>query len=80
MGAFGAALIARDQWKEQGADVHVRSNILPAEGLDALTVKLDLSRCGKCANNCLLTVNRFNTPSAGTRIFITETAANAAPK
>ena len=71
MGAFGAALLARDQWKEQGADAHVRSNILPAAGLDALTVKLDLSRCGKCANNCLLTVNRFNTPAAGTRIFIT---------
>ena len=71
MGAFGAALLARDQWKEQGADAHARSNILPAAGLDALTVKLDLSRCGKCANNCLLTVNRFNTPAAGTRIFIT---------
>ncbi|MGI5090211.1 acyl-CoA dehydratase activase-related protein [Treponema sp. OMZ 805] len=71
MGAFGAALLAHDQWKEQGADAHVRSNILPAEGLDALTVKLELSRCGKCANNCLLTVNRFNTPAAGTRIFIT---------
>ena len=71
MGAFGAALLAHDQWKEQGADVQVRSNILPAEGLDALTVKLELSRCGKCANNCLLTVNRFNTPAAGTRIFIT---------
>ena len=71
MGAFGAALLARDQWKNQGADAHIRSNILPAEGLDALTVKLELSRCGKCANNCLLTVNRFNTPAAGTRIFIT---------
>ncbi|UTC51384.1 2-hydroxyacyl-CoA dehydratase [Treponema sp. OMZ 855] len=71
MGAFGAALLARDQWIEQGADIQVKSDILPAEGLDALTVKLDLSRCGKCANNCLLTVNRFNTPAAGTRIFIT---------
>ena len=71
MGAFGAALLARDQWKEQGADINVRSNILPAEGLDALTVKLELSRCGKCANNCLLTINRFNTPAAGNRIFIT---------
>ncbi len=71
MGAFGAALLARDQWKEQGADVNAQSNILPAEGLDALTVKLELSRCGKCANNCLLTINRFNTPAAGARIFIT---------
>ncbi|WP_230978061.1 hypothetical protein [Treponema vincentii] len=79
MGAFGAALLARPMEK-QGADAHIRSNILPAEGLDALTVKLELSRCGKCANNCLLTVNRFNTPAAGTRIFITETAANAVPK
>ena len=70
MGAFGAALLARDQWKENGA-VSVRSNILQPEGLTALTVQLELTRCGKCANNCLLTVNRFNTPAAGTRIFIT---------
>jgi len=71
MGAFGAALLARDQWAEQGASLDARSHILPAEGLSALTVDLELSRCGKCANNCLLTVNRFNTPTAGTRIFIT---------
>ena len=71
MGAFGAALLARDQWKEQGSDPAAQSNILKPAGLTALTVALELTRCGKCANNCLLTVNRFNTPAAGSRIFIT---------
>lgn len=71
MGAFGAALLARDQWEEQGADAAAQSNILKPGGLSALTVALELTRCGKCANNCLLTVNRFNTPVAGSRIFIT---------
>ena len=71
MGAFGAALLARDQWQEQGAVPGARSNILPPEGLTALTINLELSRCRKCANNCLLTVNRFKAPTSGSRIFIT---------
>jgi len=71
MGAFGAALLARDQWEEQGSDLHAHSNMLSTEGLNALTVSLKLSRCGKCANNCLLTVNRFNVSAAATRVFIT---------
>lgn len=71
MGAFGAALLARDQWQQTGAQVNTRSHIVSAEGLNALKVNLELSRCGKCANNCLLTINRFNTQAAAPRLFIT---------
>jgi len=55
MGAFGAALIARDR----NIEGHV-STILKAEELYGFRTEVDMRRCGKCANNCLLTVNRFN--------------------
>jgi predicted CoA-substrate-specific enzyme activase len=55
MGAFGAALIARERCSEG----HV-SSILKAEDLDSFNTVVDMRRCGKCANNCLLTVNRFS--------------------
>ena len=54
MGAFGAALIARDRYHGQ-----------PTETLDfahiaALTYTAKTARCGGCENNCLLTVNTFS--------------------
>jgi len=70
MGAFGAALLARDQWQEMGADRNASSGILGSEALAALTTELSLSRCGKCPNNCLLTVNRFIS-TGSSRLFIT---------
>lgn len=54
MGAFGAALIA----KERCPQGH-RSTILGPEELAQLEVKTTKARCGLCANNCLLTINRF---------------------
>lgn len=54
MGAFGAALLARDRAGETGV-----SSILPREEIDALKVKHTNVHCGLCANNCLLTVNSF---------------------
>ncbi len=54
MGAFGAALIAKERCKEG----HV-STLLKAEELDQLECRTVKARCGRCANNCLLTVNRF---------------------
>ena len=79
MGAYGSALIAIDQWKDLIAPkpgepedtVHeVKSNIASMEDLEKFHVDLDLRRCGKCQNNCLLTINTFSTGDAK-RTFIT---------
>jgi predicted CoA-substrate-specific enzyme activase len=55
MGAFGAALISRETVKE-GA----KSSVLGPRELDEFTSNVSLERCGLCGNNCLLTINRFN--------------------
>ncbi|MDR3296604.1 MAG: 2-hydroxyacyl-CoA dehydratase [Clostridiales Family XIII bacterium] len=54
MGAYGAALIARENCGENS-----RSAILKTEELDAFTVENSHSRCKQCENSCLLTINRF---------------------
>ncbi len=54
MGAFGAALIAR----ERGAEL-TRSGIAGMQELDAFQSESSMRRCGLCGNNCMLTVNRF---------------------
>ena len=81
MGAYGAALIAKDQWLE--AENPAPSKIAGGEDLNNFEVKPDLRRCGKCANNCLLTINTF-TVMKETRRFITgnrcERGAEAAAK
>ncbi|HKL85534.1 MAG TPA: acyl-CoA dehydratase activase, partial [Treponemataceae bacterium] len=61
MGAYGAALIALDQWKDAGSPSDARSGIATAEQLNNFAVELELRRCGKCSNNCLLTINTFTT-------------------
>ena len=78
MGAFGAALIARDQWNDAvaaqpdgTARSQVRSNIATPAQLDSFQVELSLRRCGKCQNNCLMTINKFTAGSSGERFFIT---------
>ena len=79
MGAYGSALIALDQWKDLIAPkpgepedtVHdVRSSIATLEDLEKFHVDLELKRCGKCQNNCLLTINTFSTGNVK-RTFIT---------
>ncbi len=54
MGAYGAALIARDQYVP-GQE----STLLPAEALERFTHETTNRRCGLCGNHCLLTVSRF---------------------
>ena len=54
MGAYGAALLARDRAGEEGV-----STVLDQRALNALTVKLTKAHCGRCSNNCLLTINDF---------------------
>ena len=59
MGAYGAALIALDQWKDAGSPPDARTGLATPEQLDHFKVDLELRRCGKCSNNCLLTINTF---------------------
>ena len=53
MGAYGAALIARDRYHGQAG------TMLPLEQISALTWETSTARCGGCNNHCMLTVNRF---------------------
>ncbi len=60
MGAFGAALIARKRYHGQ------TSTMLSFDDIINLEYKTTLTRCGRCTNNCLLTINNFS----GGRRFI----------
>ncbi|MBY4798209.1 2-hydroxyacyl-CoA dehydratase [Collinsella sp. AGMB00827] len=62
MGAYGAALLARDRAGKDGI-----SGVLAAEEIAELTVRQRHARCGLCSNNCQLTINDFG----GGRRFIT---------
>ena len=62
MGAFGAALIARENYTEGFV-----STTISEEDVKALTYETQMARCGLCTNNCLLTINKFT----GGRRFIT---------
>ena len=79
MGAYGSALIAYDQWvdlttpkpgQEPIDPSAVRSGIATLEQLEKFHVELESRRCGKCQNNCLLTINTFSTGTEN-RVFIT---------
>ena len=54
MGAFGAALIARDRYCGQP------TAMLDFDQIAALTFTTKTARCGGCENNCLLTVSTFS--------------------
>lgn len=62
MGAFGCALIARDNYEEG-----YETSMLTLDEISNLTYETKLARCGGCLNNCLLTINRF----PGNRNYIT---------
>ncbi len=61
MGAFGAALIARDRYDESK-----ETTMLSIEDINNLKFDTSMARCKGCTNNCLLTINRFT----GGRQFI----------
>jgi len=58
MGAYGAALLAKEQYNSN-LDMTYYSTILKENELDSLDIKISHVRCGKCENNCQLTVNKF---------------------
>ena len=62
MGAFGAALIARERYNPS-----METTMLSIDKINSLQYTTSMSRCKGCTNNCLLTVNRFT----GGRQFIT---------
>ena len=55
MGAFGAALIARER-HEAG----YTTTMLPIEEIKQLTYTTKLTRCRGCTNHCMLTINKFS--------------------
>ncbi len=62
MGAFGAALIARERHKPD-----YKTDMLNINQINELTFDTKMAHCHGCTNNCQLTVNRFS----GGRQFIT---------
>jgi len=54
MGAYGSAIIACNDYEEGE-----RSTVLPLSEVDSFTVKTSNARCGRCGNNCLLTISKF---------------------
>ncbi len=62
MGAFGAALIARERYQDCEG-----TTMLPIEEIEALEYKTTMTKCRGCTNNCRLTINHFS----GGRKFIT---------
>ena len=67
MGAFGAALIARERFQElkkHGEDT--ATTMLSIEQINSLEYTTTMTKCKGCTNNCRLTINRFT----GGRQFI----------
>lgn len=60
MGAFGAALIARERYEGQ------QTTMLSRDQMEALTYSTSMTKCHGCTNNCRLTINKFS----GGRRFI----------
>lgn len=54
MGAFGAALIARERFQEGYS-----TGLLDKRKLNEFTLNSTISRCQSCSNHCLLTINKF---------------------
>lgn len=62
MGAFGAALIARERYVDCEG-----TTMLSIEDIEALEYSTTMAKCKGCTNNCRLTINHFS----GGRRFIT---------
>ena len=55
MGAFGAALIARERY----ADGY-QTSMLSIDAINSLEFDTSMAKCKGCTNNCRLTINRFS--------------------
>ncbi len=54
MGAFGAALIARERYSEG-----YRTTMLSSPKINALQFETSMAKCKGCTNSCRLTINKF---------------------
>ncbi len=63
MGAFGAALIARERYSLKGCKT---TSMLSIEEIEALKYSTTMTKCHGCTNTCRLTINHFS----GGRRFI----------
>ncbi len=54
MGAFGAALIARERYNGRQ-----NTSMLSFDEIENLQFETTLTTCGRCTNNCRLTINHF---------------------
>ena len=61
MGAFGAALIARERYQEGAV-----SSMLSLDEIIGLQYETSMARCQGCTNHCVLTINKFE----GNRRFV----------
>ena len=55
MGAFGAALVAREHYEEG-----YKTNMLSYEDICSLQFETSMAKCKGCTNNCRLTINQFS--------------------
>ena len=62
MGAFGAALIARERYSEEKG-----TTMLSIDEIEKMEYTTSMTKCKGCTNNCRLTINKFS----GNRRFIT---------
>ncbi len=60
MGAFGAALLAKDSYEGQA------TSMLSFDQIESFAYTSETTRCKGCSNRCMLTINRFD----GKRRFI----------
>lgn len=56
MGAFGAAIIAKER---SNPDKEI-STVLKSNDIESFTMESKTLRCGKCGNNCKMTITKFN--------------------
>ncbi|MCL2864957.1 MAG: 2-hydroxyacyl-CoA dehydratase [Lachnospiraceae bacterium] len=63
MGAFGAALIAKERYEQCKSK---ETSMLNMEEIEALTYSTTMTKCRACNNSCRLTINHFS----GKRKFI----------
>jgi len=54
MGAFGAALIAREHYSKG-----YETTMLPIDKINSLQFETSMAKCKGCTNNCRLTINKF---------------------
>lgn len=64
MGAYGCALIAKKAYET--AEEKPTTTLLTPEKAECIKADVRKVRCGKCTNNCLLTINKFS----NSKIFV----------